>query len=180
MGLLAQFGIGGVAGLSLPGGGSVFIPAPFIAVPLDHRRAADTGALIAYRKYHPTMAGSYECNGVIAVGNAAAFKDLTEFVRNARAALTTGWSSANKSQTKWVASPEKFPETTSVGPNGPERLGQLKVRTVGWLDVYDDPGVFYAVADTRGVMIAIWILNRHGGERRARAMAERIAASFKP
>ncbi len=178
MGLLAQFGIGGVAGVNLPGGGAVFVPAPYLAVPHDHRRAADTGALIAYRKYHSTMAGSYECKGVIAIGNTGAFTDLAAFVRNARAALTTGWSNANESQTKWVANPEKFPETASEGANGPERIGPLKVRTVGWLDVYDDPGVLYAVADRRGVMIAIWILNRHGGERRARAVAERIAASF--
>lgn len=180
MGRLAQFGIGGAADLSLPGGGSVFIPAPFIAIPLDDRRAADTGALVAYRKYRATMAGSHECKGVLVVGRAEAFADLASFVTNARAALTTSWSYAGESQTKWVANPEKFPEAASVGPNGPERIGLQKVRTVGWLDVYDDPGVFYAVADTRGVMIAIWMLNRHGGERRARAIAQRIAASFKP
>lgn len=180
MGLLAQFGIGGAAGVDLPGGGIVFVPAPWLAIPLDDRRAADTGALIAYRKYHATMAGSHECKGVIAIAPALAFADLAAFVSSARAALTTGWSYANESQTKWVANPEKFPETASAGPNGPERLGLLKVRTVGWLDVYDDPGVLYAVADRRGVMIAIWMLDRHGGERRARDVAQRIAASFQP
>lgn len=179
MGLLAQFGIGGVSGVGLPKGGSVFVPAPYLAIPLDDRRAVDTGALIAYHKYHSTMAGSHECEGVLAIAGAAAFKDLAEFIINARAALTTSWSYASESQTKWVANPEKFPGTRAAGPNGPERVGLQKVRKVGWLDVYDDPGVFYAIDDKRGVMIAIWMLNRHGGERRARAMAERIAASYK-
>lgn len=178
MGLLARFGFGGVAGVALPGGGSVFIPAPYAPIALDDRRSADTGALIAYRRYHSTLAGSNECKGMIAVAAAASFDNLALFVQAARAALTTHWAYANESEERWYGRPEKFAEVSVEGPNGSERVGPLKVHTVGWT-VYDDPACLYAVSDRRGVMIAIWILNRHGGERQARPLAGRIAASFR-
>ena len=179
MGLLSALGFN-KPGLRIdaPGGGSVIIPAPYEAfLPGDYRHR-DTGAINAYRRYRSTMAGTNECDGALAVGRPSNFKDLAEFVRYNRGALTTSWSVAHESEGRWYGRPERFPEIAQDGPNGPELIGKLSVHLVGMLKVYDAPGALYAVNDRRGVMIAIWIFDRHGGERRARRLADDIAASW--
>jgi hypothetical protein len=180
--MLSLFGLGKrPVRTSIPGGpGSVLIPPPYEPVPPGDYRYRETGALTAYRRYHSTMGGYNESNGAIAIGRPADFKDLAEFVRHARGALTTRWSVANESEGRWYGRPETFPELPGEGPNGPERTGKLSVHMVGMLKVYDAPGALYAVHDKRGVMIAIWIFNRDGGDKRARRLAERIAASWQP
>lgn len=182
MGMLSLFGLGKRAQrVGIPGGpGSVLIPPPYEVFPPDHHRYRNTGALTAYLRFHSTMGGYNESNGAIAVGRPADFKDLAEFVRHARGALTTRWSVANESQGRWYGHPETFAEIEQAGPNGLERTGKLSVHMVGMLRVYDTPGALYAVNDRRGVMIAVWIFNRDGGEKRARRLADRIAASFEP
>lgn len=178
--MLSLFGLGkGAQRSAIPGGpGSVLIPPPYEPVLPNDYRYRETGALTAYRRYHSTMAGTNESNGAIAVGRPSDFKDLAEFVRHARGALTTRWSVANESEGRWYGRPETFAELEQQGPNGPERTGKLSVHMVGVLKVYDAPAALYAVHDRRGVMIAIWIFDRDGGETRARRLADRIAASF--
>lgn len=180
MDILAALGFsGGTEGLDLPGGGSITMPTPYKPVLPGDYRYTDTGCLIAYRKYHSTMAGTNECNGMIAVGRVSNFKDLKDFKLSARAGLTTRWAYANESEGRWYGRPEKYPEICGEGPNGPELVGTLKVHMVGWT-VYDAPGCLYVVMDKRGIGIAVWIFNKDGGgEKRARRYAERIAASFK-
>jgi len=177
MGLVSAFGFGGQPGLPLPGGGSITLPAPYRLPPAHRAPPPGTDALIAYRKLHSTLAGTTECNGMIAIARADRMADLKTFVQAGRACLTTRWAYANESEGRWYGRPETFAEADSQGPNGEERTGPLKVHTVGWR-VHDDPACVYAVSDRRGVMIAVWILDRHGGERRARHLAERIAMSF--
>ena len=63
------------------------------------------------------------------------------------------------------------------GPNGPEFSGPLSVHMVGFFDVYDKPDRFFAI-ETGGLRVAVWIFDSHGGEARARKMAEGIAGSF--
>jgi hypothetical protein len=181
MGLLSILGLS-KPGLrvDIPGGpGSVVIPAPYDPFPPGDYRYRETGALTAYRRYHSTMGGYNESNGAIAVARPTDFKDLADFVRHARGALTSRWSVAHESEGHWYGRPEKFPERPEEGSNGPERIGMLSVHMIGWR-VYDAPGALYAVHDKRGVMIAIWIFNRDGGEKRARRLAEGIAASYEP
>ena len=170
---------GGTKDIAIPGGGSITLPASYKAVLPGDYRHTDVECLIAYRKYHSTMAGTHECNGMIAVGRTTNFKDIIDFKHNARAGLTTRWSNAHESEGRWYGRPEKFAETTAHGPHGEELLGVLSVHMVGWT-VYDSPGCLYAIMDKRGVAIAVWIFDRDGGEKRARRYAERIAASFKP
>lgn len=153
------------------------MPAPYRLPPGYRAPAEGTDTLIAFRKLHSTLAGTTECNGMIAVARAEKMGALKEFVQTGRAFLTTRWSYANESEGRWYGNPQTFAETEGQGPNGEECIGPLKVHTVGWR-VYDDPACLYAVNDRRGVMIGIWMLNRHGGERRARRLAERIAASY--
>lgn len=157
----------------LPGGARVFVPPAYKAHPVD------APLLAAYRKRRSTMAGATECDGMIAVGHAAAFESLRDFVQTGRGMLTTRWAYANESEGRWYGRPETFAETPGKGADGEELTGKLVVHTVGWR-VYDDPGCLYAVNDRRGVMIGVWILNRHGGEPAARRHAARVAASFSP
>lgn len=161
----------------IPGGGSVRLPRPYKATaPGDHNHEIET-LLTAYRNYRSTMAGSWECDGMIAVGRPERFESLADFVGTARGGLTTHWAFANESESRWYGKPEKFEEVESKGPNGAERRGRLVVHTVGWT-VKDLPARLYAVNDRRGVMIAVWIYEKHGGEKRAVQMAQAIAASF--
>jgi hypothetical protein len=177
MGILAALGFGGTKGVSIPGGGTVTVPAPYQQRTTPATRSDDGRALIAYRKLHSTMAGTTECNGMIAIALPSEVATLGDLVATGRANLTTRWAFANESEGRWYGKPETWAEVAKQGQNGEERIGPLKVHTVGWT-VYDDPACLYAVNDRRGVMIAVWILNRHGGEKRARRYAERIAASF--
>ncbi len=177
MGILAALGLGGINRGSIPGGGTVIVPTPYKQRTTPDTRSDDGRALIAYRKLHSTMAGTTECNGMIAVALPSEVGKLGDLVGTGRANLTTRWAFANESEGRWYGKPERWAEVARQGPNGEELVGPLKVHTVGWR-VYDDPACLYAVNDRRGVMIAIWILNRHGGETRARRYAGRIAASF--
>lgn len=182
MGLLSILGLnkpGLRVDLPGDGGGSVVIPAPYEPIPPGDYRYRETGALTAYLRHHSTMGGYNESNGAIAVARSAGFSDLADFVRHARGALTSRWSVANESESRWYGREEKLPELPTEGPNGAERIGKLSVHMIGWR-VYDLPGCMYAVHDRRGVMIAIWIFNRDGGETRARRLAEAIASSYQP
>lgn len=160
------------AQVNLPDGGHVAIPPTYKPHPVD------APLIAAYRKRRSTLAGTTECDGMIAVAHGAAFGTLKDFMQTGRGLLTTRWAYANESEGRWYGRPETFSETASSGANGEELVGKLVVHTVGWR-VYDDPGCLYAVNDRRGVKIAVWILNRHGGETAARRHAERIAASFR-
>lgn len=180
MSILAALGLeAGTKDVPVPGGGAITVPAPYKPVLPGDYRHVDVECVFAYRKYHSTMAGTNECNGMIAVGRLSNFKDLKDFKLNARAGLTTRWSYANESEGRWYGRPEKYPEIGGEGANGPELVGTLKVHMVGWT-VYDAPGCLYVVMDKRGIGIAVWIFNKDGGEKCARRYAERIAASFKP
>jgi hypothetical protein len=161
----------------VPGGGSVILPSQYKPVLAGDYRYTERDLVIAHRRYHSTMAGTNESDGAIAVALPSKFKNLEDFVRHGRGALTLRWNYANESEGRWYGKPETFAETDGEGPNGPERTGPLSVHTVGWT-VYDDPAKLYAVNDRRGLMIAVWILDKHGGEKRARKFADSIAKSF--
>lgn len=179
MDLLSALGLKKPSRVPLRGGGTFALPHRYQHFPTGDYRHRDGDIITAYRRWHSTMAGTNESNGMIAVANASRYDDLEAFFREARGHLTTRWSWSNESQGHWYGRPEKYPETRGTGANGPEIAGKLSVHIVGWT-VYDAPGAAYAVHDRRGVMIAVWIFNKHGGEERARRYAERIAASFSP
>jgi hypothetical protein len=138
----------------------------------------DVGALVAYRNYRSMMSGTSECDGMIAVARADAVATLEDFVRNARGALTTRWSYADGRQAEWYGKEVRFPVERREGPNGAELGGVLSVRMVGFFDVYDKPAHLFAVDDRRGVKIAVWIFDSHGGEAKAKKLADATALSF--
>lgn len=158
-------------------GGSVILPKPYKAFPPGDYRHRDLDGLVAYRNWRSTMAGTNESDGGLAVAVPANFDSLERFVRYMRGTMTSRFANANESQGRWYGNPETFPETPGEGPNGPELVGKLQVHVVGWT-VYDAPGTMYAVNDRRGVMVAVWIFDKHGGEKQARRLAEKVAASF--
>jgi len=161
----------------LPGGGSVILPNPYKSFPPGDYRYSHLDALVAYRNWRPTMAGANESDGGLAVALPSNFESLGLFVRSMRGAMTSRFSNANESEGRWYGRPETFPETPGEGANGPELIGKLQVHVVGWT-VHDAPGTMFAVNDQRGVMIAVWLFDRHGGEKQARRLAEKVAASF--
>lgn len=159
---------------ALPGGGSVILPKPYRPL----LRGTDLDSLAAYRNYHSTMAGTNESDGGLVVALATKFDTLERFVRNSRGRMTSRFANANESEGRWYGNPQTFPETPGEGPNGPELIGKLQVHVVGWTNVYNAPGTMYAVNDRRGVMIGVWLFDKHGGEKQARRLAEKVAASF--
>lgn len=162
----------------VPGGGTIAIPSVYEPILEGDYRWRNTGSLIAYRHYRSMLSGTNECDGMIAVARADRHESFDAFISAARGALTTRWAYADESEGRWYGEEEKFPVETRQGKNGEERAGALSVHIVGFFGVYDKPARFYAVDDGRGVRVAIWIFDSHGGEARARKIAELIAASF--
>lgn len=165
----------------LPGGGSVVLPSGYKATMAgEYNHNPEIDALIAHRKYRSTLAGSYECDGMIAVARSSAYADLAKFVQNARAGLTTSWSYADLKPGWFGGKHEQYPLQTREGSDGPEMERELRVHVVGFWDVYDKPARQFAVRHKSGLMIAVWIFDSHGGINRARKIAQDLAASFAP
>jgi len=165
----------------LPDGSTVSLPAAYEPVFSGDYRWQDTGALVAYRNYRSMMSGTRECDGMIAVAPAEAHDSLDAFVTATRAALTTRWAFADETEGRWYGKEDtRLPVTRRDGPAGEELSGPLSVHVVGLLGVSDKPGRFFAVHHTRGLRVAVWIFDRHGGEKAARKIAGGIAASWQP
>lgn len=166
--------------VTLPGeGGRVTLPARYEPISEGDYRWHDTGGVIAYRNYRSMASGTDECDGMIAVARSDAHGSLDAFVNASRAALTTRWAFADETEGRWYGETDtRLPVERKDGPSGPELSGPLSVHMVGFFDVYDKPGRFYAVEHQAGVRIAIWIFDSHGGEARARKMAAAMAKSF--
>lgn len=166
----------------LPGGGSVEIPEPYNRKPSYPTSGVrmSNDALIAYRNWRPTMSGHPECDGMIAVARSERFATLRDVVSGSRGALSIQWRAANTvAGTAWTGNEQTYPIDEREGEDGPELLQLLSVHRVGFLDVYDDPGLMYAAGDRNGLHIVVWITNRQGGARKAVSLATRIAASFR-
>lgn len=166
---------------ALPDGSTVALPGAYEPVTEDDYRWEDTGGLIAYRNYRSMMSGTQECDGMVAVAAAAAHDRLDAFVAAARGALTTRWAFADETEGRWYGKEDtRLPVERRAGPDGEELSGPLSVHVVGFFGVSDKPGRFFAVDHAQGLRIAVWIFDRHGGEKAARKIAGRIAASRSP
>jgi len=165
----------------LPGGGSVVVPAPYTSK-TDYPNYADRvpGALIAYRDWESTLSGHPACDGMLAVGLPARFESLDRFVQQSGAALSSRWSDASTIPGQpWNGKEKHYPIERSDGPSGPERTRQLAVTRSGFLGTYEEASHLYAVQHARGLLIAVWLYDKHGGIRGARRIADQIAASFR-
>ncbi len=162
----------------LPGGGSVLLPSAYEPILEGDYRRKDAGALIAYRHYRSMLSGTNECDGMIAVARKREHQSLRDFVMSARGALTARWAYGDEMPPRFVDPHETFPLVESDGLNGPELTQALLVSIVGFFGVYDKRARLYAVDDARGLMIAVWIFDSHGGDATARNMAEAVALSL--
>lgn len=164
----------------LPGGGSVVLPSPYRSnteYPNYAHHVPD--ALIAYNKWDSTISGHPDRDGMVAVALPARFESFDRFVQQAPAALSSRWSAATTIPgQRWDGKEKQFPIERGDGPEGPERTRQLAVTRSGWFSTYDEPAHLYAVAHRRGLHIAVWLYDKHGGVRGARKVADQIAASF--
>lgn len=116
---------------------------------------------------------------MIAVARLDAHEDLDEFVNAARTALTTRWAFGDETEGRWYGKENtRLPVERRTGPAGAELSGPLSVHIVGFCDVYDKPGRFFAVEHQGGLRVAVWLFDSHGGERQARRMADAIMKSF--
>lgn len=167
---------------TLPGGGSIVVPEPYTTkteYPNYADRAPD--ALIAYRDWDSTMSGHPDCDGMLAVGLPARFASLDVFVQTSSAALSSRWSSASTIPGQpWNGKEKLFPIERAEGPSGLELTRQLAVTRSGLFGTYDKEARMYAVQHRRGLCIAVWIYDKDGGVRRARALADQIVASLQP
>ena len=166
----------------LPGGGSVNVPSGHIPVlPGAYNHDASLQALIAYRKFRHTLAGTWDCDGMVAVSHARLHGTFEEFRQNMRGALSTSWSYANLKPGWFGGEHISYPIERRTGTHGPEMEQEHSVHLVGFFGVYDKAGRMLALHhEASGLMIAIWIFDSHGGVNKARKMALDIVASFTP
>jgi len=164
----------------LPQGGSIILTSDYKAVVAgEFNHDASIEALIAYRKHRSTLAGSWECDGMVAISHDTHHENLRKFVQSAHGALTTSWAYADLKPGWFGGEHHSFPIVDVKGPHGPELERELAVHVSGFWDVYDKPARMFAMHHReRGLMIAIWMFDSHGGLRRARRMALEIAKSF--
>lgn len=169
------------ARLPLPGGGSVIIPSPYDrkpSYPAYGERIAKK-VRVGYRNWRSTMSGYPECDGMLGVGRAERFKDLTAFMQTCRAGLSIQWGDADRIPGQaWGGDEKRYETESSNGHDGPELIQQLSVHRVGFFDVYDEPAHMYAIQHRSGVSVALWLYDKHGGVAGARKISQRIAASF--
>lgn len=163
--------------ITLPGGGIVRAPRGYKPDPLKDERWRAVGVLILYRHLRSMLSGTMECNGVIAIARRDAHADIDDFVNAARGALTTRW--AHGHEQGWGDSAKRLPVERRTATDGVELSGALSVHVVGFWDVYDWPGRFLALEHACGLRVAVWIWDKHGGEKRARAMVNAIARSYR-
>lgn len=164
----------------VPGGGSVAVPSPF-RVKTDYPNYADRvpDALVAYRNWDSTLSGHPDCDGMLAVGLPSRFASLDRFVQQAGAALSGLWGASTQIPgQRWDGKEKHFPLERAEGPEGPERTRQLAVPRSGWLGTYEEPSHLYAVAQRRGLLVATWLYDKHGGLDGGRRLAAQLAASF--
>lgn len=166
--------------VALLGGGSIAMPSPYkVDTKYPNKAQPEWDVRIGYRNWRSTMSGHPECDGLIAVGRTDRFASLREFVSSGRAGASIAWSAASTIPgTAWTANEKRYEETETQGPGGLERTSQLSLHRVGFFDVYDDPARLFALQHTSGVSVAVWILDKHGGEKTARKLADRIGSSF--
>ncbi|MFN4025207.1 MAG: hypothetical protein ACK4MQ_10250 [Hyphomonas sp.] len=163
----------------LPGGGSITFPAKYAPVHEGDFRWRSTGGVIAYRNHRSMASGTRECDGMIAVARVDAHEDLDEFVNAARGALTTRWAFGDETEGRWYGKENtRLPVERRTGPAGPELSGPLSIHIVGFFDVYDKPGRFFAVEHQGGLRVAVWLFDSHGGEKQARRIADAVVKSF--
>lgn len=165
---------------ALPGGGSVLVPAQF-QTKTDYPNYADRvpEALVAYRNWESTMSGHPECDGMLAVGLPAQFDSLDRFVQSSRGALSSRWGAASTIPGQaWNGNERRYPVERSEGPSGPELTQQLAVTRSGFFGTYDEAAHLYAVQHRRGLHVAVWLYDKDGGIRGARALADQVAASL--
>jgi hypothetical protein len=162
--------------VALPGGGAVTRPLFYKPDALKDARWREAGVVMLYRHLRSMMSGTMECDGAIAIARMEAHADIDAFVNTARGALTTRWAFGD--ERGWGDKAVRLPVERRVGARGPEIVGELSVHMVGFWDVYDKLGCFLAIEHARGVRVAAWIFNQHGGERRARAIVEAVAAAY--
>lgn len=166
----------------LPGGGTIAVPSPY-QVKTEYPNYADRvpDALIAYRNWEATMSGHPDCDGMLAVALPARFASFDQFVQHSGGALSGRWSDASKIPGQpWDGKEKHYPIERAEGPEGPERTRQMAVTRSGWFSMYEEPAHLYAVAHRRGLHVAVWLYDKHGGIRGARKLADQIAASFQP
>jgi hypothetical protein len=164
----------------VPGGGAVIVPSPYQTKP-GHPTYADRAGqvLIAYRNWRSTLSGYPECDGMLGVGRAGAFNNLDSFVKTCRAALSIQWGDADRIPGQaWDGNERRYPVEPNGGQDRPELVQQLSVHRVGFFRVYDEPAHMYAAQHARGVFVAVWVYDKHGGIESARKISRRTAASF--
>lgn len=159
--------------LALPKGGVVTPPYRYKPHPYKDETYRETGVLVLYRHLRSMMSGTMECDGMIAVARREAHADIDDFVNAARGALTTRWAYGDEKG--WGENAVRLPVERREG----EISGPLQVHVVGFWDVYDWPGRFLAVEHARGVRMAVWIWDKHGGEKQARVIVNAIGASYR-
>lgn len=163
----------------LPSGGTVAIPSGYLAVaPGKNHSRTSIAALVAYRNYRSTAAGTNECDGVLVIASAKDYKSIEAFEQEAHVALTNSWSYSSLKPGWFGGKHESYSKTKVEGPSGPELQQQLTVHLVGFWDVYDEPAHLYAVNHQSGLLIAFWIFDSQGGIAKARKLADEIAGSF--
>lgn len=124
------------------------------------------------------MGGYTECDGLINVARRETFGALDTFATQSEGAATTRWQTGNLMPGWTSYESERFPVLHQAGPYGAERVQRLCVHVIGFLRARNLTAWRVAFDHPSGLMIQVWIFEKHGGLQQASRLAGEIAASF--
>lgn len=144
----------------------------------NQRRSFRQSSIVLYRKLKHTLGGYEECDGMINVARRDRFSDLDAFAVETESAATTRWQ-YGKLKPGWTSfESEKFPVRSGDGPAGHERIQELSVNTPGFFKATVNVGWRVAVEHSAGLLVQVWLFEKHGGIQGAWKLVDEIAGSF--
>lgn len=165
------------ARIDLRGGGSFLPPRGYA---LDSQKSLYRGSVTVFRRMHSTLGGYVECDGLINVARRETFGTLENFATQSECAATTRWETGNLMPGWTSYESERFPLLRQNGPCGPERVQQLSVYAIGFLRTRNVTAWRVAFDHPGGLMMQVWIFEKHGGLKQACRLAAEVAATFTP
>ena len=161
--------------IELPGSGSVHTPRCYAS---DQRRSFRASSIALYRKLRHTLGGYEECDGLISMARRDAFSDLDAFATETENSATTRWLHGDL-RPGWTSfEGKKFPIQRNEGPAGRERIQELTVNTSGLFKATVNVAWRVALEHRTGLLVQVWLFEKHGGIATARKLADEITASF--
>jgi hypothetical protein len=162
--------------IAVPGGGTILAPKGY-AIDTQFQKSLWRGGVTLFRKMRSVLGGYTECDGLINVCRRDVYKDLDTFCLEMNGSGTTRWEHGDLKPGWTSFESEKFPVTHNDGPLGRERVQELHLTGFGWLKPRTYQG-WRVGFETPQLWLQAWVMQKDGGIREARKLADAIVASY--